>query len=137
MRILALFILTGILLTCTSFIFSLIDCSKVHTGKFYFYKNSDQYTSTIIRTDTVQIEINSKTKDTSIWKINWIDNCTFSTKYVSGLRINTQAEADFYRQSIIVFTIKELTDDYYTYSAEFKFNSLSNKYTDTLWRHSK
>ena len=36
-----------------------IACTLVHTGKFFQYKNQGQFYSTIIRGDSVQMEINA------------------------------------------------------------------------------
>ena len=54
-----------------------IACTLVHTGKFFQYKNQGQFYSTIIRGDSVQMEINAQTGDTTNWKIHWIDNCSY------------------------------------------------------------
>ena len=114
-----------------------IECSPIHTGRFFQYKNQGQLYSTIIRGDSVQMEINSQTGDTTNWKIHWIDNCSYSCQYISGLKAKSDQEIIFYKQSIIVFCIKTLRKDYYTYNAEIKFNSQSKTFSDTVWRQIK
>jgi len=114
-----------------------IDCNQIHNGKFFQYKNVNQFNSTIVRTDSLQYEINAQTGDTSSWKIRWTDDCTFTCEYLSGLKFSSEPESAFYHHSIITFKIKDLTDDYYCYDAELKYNSIVKNYSDTLWRQKK
>ena len=114
-----------------------IDCNQIHNGKFFQYKNVNQFNSTIIRIDSLQYEINAQTGDTSSWKIRWSDDCTFTCEYLSGLKFSSEPESAFYHQSIITFKIKDLTDDYYCYDSELNYNSMVKTYSDTLWRHKK
>ena len=114
-----------------------IECLPIHTGRFFQYKNQGQLYSTIIRGDSLQMEINTQTGDTTNWKIYWIDNCSFSCQYISGLKDKSDQELAFYKQSIILFSIKTLEKDYYTYNAELKFNAQSKTFNDTIWRQRK
>lgn len=99
-------------------LFSKSDCTLIRAGKFFQYKNANQLNSTIIREDSTQYEINSETGDTSIWKIHWTDDCTFTCAYFSGLKFSSEPESDFYNHLIIIFKIKKITDDYYCFDAE-------------------
>src|SRR4029077_5562265 len=85
-----------------------VDCTSIHTGRFFQYKNANQLHSTIIRGDSIQKEINAQTGDTSIWKIRWTDNCTFTCQYLSGLKSISDQDLEFYKQSLLVFKIKTL-----------------------------
>jgi hypothetical protein len=113
------------------------DCSSIHTGHFFQYKNGSQLYSTVIRTDSIQKEINTKTGDTSNWRILWTDDCTFTCQYLSGIKFKSEQESDFYKQSMLVFKIKSIEPDFYTYDAEMKYKSLSRTFSDTLWRQIK
>jgi hypothetical protein len=113
-----------------------LDCSSIHTGRFFSYKNG-QLNYTVIRTDSIQREINTNTGDTSNWIIHWTDNCTFTCQYLSGIKFKSEQETDFYKQSMLVFKIKSLDNDFYTYDAVLKYYSKSRTYSDTVWRRIK
>ena len=136
-----LFLLTSLLviwITITSYsTLSDFDCTSVHTGHLYQYKNGTQLYSTIIREDSLQTEINSQTGDTTYWKIRWTDNCTFTTTYLSGLKAKSEQELDFYRQTVTVIKIRTVTQTYFTYDAELKNKYISKKISDTAWRRLK
>ena len=63
-----------------------LTCADLKNGVFYSYpKNtSDRYFS--IREGAVQREANLTNGDTTIWQVNWLTDCSYALKYVSGAK---------------------------------------------------
>jgi len=108
-------------------------CNKVRNGIFYFYAKNTNEKFKLIRSDTLQQEINLSKGDTSFWKINWLDNCAFSIKFLNTTKVMPQDEKVFRNSHIIVSRILKVSSEYYTYVAGL--DSLNSKYTstDTVW----
>lgn len=114
-----------------------LSCKSLHKGRFYLYDKANAIKYIILRSDTLQKEINIKTGDTSIWKINWTDDCTFTCRYLSGIKHNSTQEMEYFKNSLLIFKINKIERNYYTYDAEIKYNSTSNTFSDTLWLKKK
>jgi hypothetical protein len=131
-------VLISIWMTITSGLsLNKFDCSSIHDGRFFQYNSGRQLNLTIIRKDSIQKEINAQTGDTSNWKIQWTDNCTFTCQYLSGVKFESAQESEFYKQAILVFRIKTVEQEFYTYDAEIKYNSKSRTFSDTVWRQAR
>src|SRR5690242_14108976 len=76
-----IFLISWIFIYCT---IPKRDCSRIRNGHFYFNGKTTGVSYQIIRKDSLQMEINSKSKDTSFWKIDWIDGCSYKAKYLHG-----------------------------------------------------
>jgi hypothetical protein len=109
------------------------ECSSVKNGRFHFYQNSGQYHSIIIRKDSLQTEVNLSTGDSTFWRILWVSDCQFTCSYISGSKMKSQEELDFYKKSTLTFNILKTTKKYYTYDALFKTDNNSRSFSDTMW----
>lgn len=108
-------------------------CSIVKNGRFHFYQDNGQYHSIVIRKDSLQTEVNLFTGDSSFWKILWVSDCQFISRFISSSKIKSQEELDFYKKSMITFNILKITEKYYTYEALFSSGNLSKSFNDTMW----
>ena len=114
-----------------------LNCKEIHEGVFYNYpKNSaDQFVDT--REGDYVHENNLATGDTSLWKIKWNDDCTYTLTLVDLNGKSEQQSRDAMKKHKLVFTIDKLTDDYYTYAVFLDRTSNLPFATDTMWRHEK
>lgn len=108
-------------------------CKSIKNGTFHFYQNNGQYHSVIIRKDSLQTEVNLSTGDSTFWKIVWISDCKFTSSYISGSKIKTPEELDFYKKSTLTFNIIKISEKYYTWDALFSSNGKSRTFSDTMW----
>lgn len=109
------------------------ECKSVKNGRFHFYQNSGQHHSIVIRKDSLQIEVNLSTGDSTFWRILWFSDCQFTCSYISGSKIKSQEEQDFYKRSTLTFNILKTTKKYYTYDALFTSGNDSRRFSDTMW----
>ncbi len=123
-----------------SFLFPLIlfsqakglDCKHVRTGTFYFYPHESKQQYVIIRDSVLQKEINLKTNDTSLLKINWQSACIFKTKFINTTRPQSELEKSFFNSHVFVIEILFVKNDYYIFKQGL--DSLNSKpMVDTLW----
>jgi hypothetical protein len=112
-------------------------CESVKQGIFHFYQDNGKYHSVVIRKDSIQTEVNLTTGDSTCWKISWISDCEFKCSFISGSKIKTQQEIDFYKTSILKFNIIKTTKEYYIYDASLTVGNDAKHFTDTMWLHPK
>ena len=112
-------------------------CKELKSGIFNSYpkNSSDHYL--INRSDEFQKEVNTKTGDTVLWKINWISDCTYSLQYISGSEKVTPELSEFYKQHKVVYQIQIATADYYIFKASADKASNTVFQTDTVWMKEK
>jgi hypothetical protein len=105
------------------------NCKAIHKGAFYFYPKSSNKKYRIIRDGKIQKEITLSNNDTAIYKINWIDDCTYTLEHISG---GAKIPEGMKRPKIYTqFTT--VTSNYYLFKA--CMDSLNSKYclNDTIW----
>lgn len=109
------------------------NCNSVHKGEFYFYPKSSNKKYKIIRDAKIQKEITLINNDTSVFKIDWIDDCTYTLEHISG---GAKLPEGMKRPKIYTqfITIK---NNYYLFKA--CMDSIKSKYclNDTMWTKSK
>ena len=109
-----------------------LDCSSVREGTFYFYPLKSQEQFVIIRDGSIQKEINSKTSDTSFWKVDWINDCVLNLKFIRSNQSMSNAQKFFFSSHITVIKVLGITKDYYVFNGGL--DSISrNSAVDTLW----
>ena len=109
------------------------NCINIHKGEFYFYPKSSNTKYKIIRDGEIQKEITLSNNDTAIFKINWINDCTYILEHVSG---GTKIPEGMKRPKVFTqFTYIE--SNYYLFTA--CLDSLTSKYcfNDTIWTKSR
>lgn len=109
-----------------------LTCNDVKNGTF-IYAGKNDYPVSYVRNGTLQKEIIPQRKETILWEVTWINDCTYSLKYISGGEQRTKAEQDIFRKHTIVSEIVQVTEDYYTFRSAL--DKITNKtiLEDTLW----
>jgi len=111
------------------------DCSKIRTGKFYFYPRNSyaSYTYLLVRGDSIQQEINYLLKDTSYWRIMFENPCTFNLNFLRSTEEMPEGKIRFFKDHHTHIKVLTVTDNYYTY--HWSLDSLPTKTQgeDTVW----
>lgn len=121
-----------IAIIASSFYGMVPDCSTLKVAKFHSYTKRGDHIQ-ITRIDGIQQDVNTRTKDTTYWKIDWLGNCRFAATYLSGAGPKDDAEKRLYQNSILYFDIKEIADDYYVGTTTIKAPNGNSVFTDTTW----
>lgn len=125
-------LLLVLVMLLTSFSASAPDCSQLKKGVFHSY--TKQGTHIIInRIDSIQQDINTKTNDTTYWKINWLSPCHFAATYLTGSGPKTAEEKNFYQSTTLFYDVKEIADNYYIGTTTVKAPNGTSSSTDTTW----
>jgi len=127
MRVITCFI--ALLLTA----FSSQDCSIIKKGTFYFYPPDSSEPFQIIRKDSVQEEINMKTKDTSFWKINWSDDCFASLHLIRTTKKMEDDEKAFLFGHTTVMHVLSISNKYYIFKGGLDYLNSPFTIVDTVW----
>src|ERR1700749_663619 len=89
---------------------------KAKVGTFYYYPKDSKNFYRITRNGSIQEEIDPVTRDTTIWRILWINDSISSMRYLSGSRKLTDAQRAFRNVHSVVSRINRVTAEYYTFS---------------------
>lgn len=111
------------------------NCDSLKKGNFYFYPSGSGLKYKIIRQDSIQTEIRLNTGDTSCWKVQWIENCRFTIKFLYGS--NPEVTKSLSNSHIIVMQILEIKKNYYVFRASRDSITSTFHITDTLWMNSR
>jgi hypothetical protein len=103
------------------------------TGTFYYYPRHSNQAFQIIRTDSLQAEINRTTGDTSFWRIKWKNECAFDMSFVRSTRKMVDEEREFYRSHILNCKILTVAPNYYIFRADTDPNIGFQPIEDTMW----
>jgi len=104
----------------------------VRNGTFHVYPPDGQH-FLVVRNDTSQLEVNLATGDTSYWTVKWSSNCEFTAQYVSGGRMESKEQEEFFKKTVAQFNIQKITSNYYVFSGTVKTPKGDRTYTDTTW----
>ena len=114
-----------------------LTCLDIKTGIFHIYpKNSpDHYVDR--REGEFVIETKMNTVDTSLYKINWLNDCTYALQYLSGSEKMTDKMVKFLKKHKLVYEILTVTNNYYVYKGYIDKRSNLPISTDTVWFNEK
>jgi len=108
------------------------DCTQLKKGIFHSYNK--QGTHIIInRIDGIQQDINTKTNDTTYWKIDWLADCRFAATYLTGSGPKTPEEKNFYQSAVLFYEVKVIADNYYVGTTTVKATNGTSSSMDTTW----
>jgi hypothetical protein len=85
------------------------------------------------RTDDVQTELNTETRETILWDVKWINDCSYYLKYNSGAEGRPKKEMDILKKHKIAIEIVSVTQDYYVYKSSPDRTGNPTIMTGTLW----
>jgi len=108
-------------------------CKNFRTGRFHLYSRYDSVEFTINRNDSFQIETIEKTKLSTKWKVNWINDCEYQTIFIEKIPGNNLDTLPIEYKNL-THKIIETGENYYIYSTKLDDNFIL---TDTLWTTAK
>jgi hypothetical protein len=116
-----------------------LSCKDLKNGIFFSYPKNTDSKYLYERTGDYQKETDLKKGDTTIWKVKWKNDCTYSIEYVSGNNKKNEEAFELLKKKKhkILFEIESITDDYYTYASYLDKTSNLPLELDTLWLHEK
>ena len=113
-----------------------IDCKRIHTGTFYYYPIKSKQPYIIIRNSLFQKEIDINKKDTSVCRISWQNDCTFSSKIIKSTLLQQDYLKDFlkdfFKSHSMVIEIVDIEKDYYIFKQGVDVIKI-NARMDTIW----
>ncbi len=114
-----------------------VSCANLHNGTFYSYPRnaSDKYID--VRDENYLHETNVSNGDTSLWRIDWMDDCHYSLTYLSGTEKITDRAAKFMTKHKWVYEINKVTSEYYLFKNHLDKTSNPPVQDDTIWLHEK
>ncbi len=114
-----------------------LSCAELKNGIFHVYpKNSiKHYTS--IRESDLQKEVNVENGDSTLWKITWINDCSYSLKQISTSEKLDEKAVSFFKKHKLAYQITHVTEDYYVYKGYVDNISGDPFQTDTMWLKEK
>jgi len=115
-----------------------MDCGQLRNGAFYFYPRNSTNQYVTWRNGDEQVEKNLGTGDTTVYRVEWINDCTYSLAYISTNEKWTQDLIDFEKKNKLVCEITDATDAYYIFKSHFdKHPGLTIHNNDTIWRNER
>jgi hypothetical protein len=110
-----------------------VTCGNIQQGLFYYYpkNSSDQYTE---RMDgQFEHETNIRSGDTTLSRIKWDKNCSFSEKYITGNTKMTFQQRQALQKHVFVYKIMDIGKDYYTFTLYMDKMTDLPLADDTMW----
>lgn len=110
-----------------------LDCSSVQRGCFYLYPKGKENEFLIFRNDSIQTEIESKTRDTSFWRIKWLNSCSYCLDFITQSSPLSKEDIIFLKSQAIRIEILEVRRKFYIFEG-YLSNNNSKPTRDTVWR---
>ena len=108
-------------------------CADLKDGIFHYYPKNSSDHDLNIREGEFLHETNSKSGDTILWQVKWIDECIYSLKYISGNRSMPEENLKFIKKHKLVYEIGRTTKEYYPFKGYVDKVSDIPIQTDTMW----
>ncbi len=112
---------------------AVLNCSDIKNGTFSYFDQREGASETFIRKGDIQKEILPQRRETIIWEVNWLNECTYTLKYQSGAENQPAAEQKLLGKHIIVVEILHVTEDYITFRTALDKVTNPSVLNDTLW----
>jgi hypothetical protein len=112
-------------------------CKELKEGVFYSYPKNSSKQYQLTRKGDIQTEKDLSTGDSSLWKISWLNDCTYSLYFISGSAKLTDESRTFAKAHSLITKIESTTDDFYSY--HIYIDKVAGKYllADTIWFQKK
>lgn len=110
-----------------------LNCSDVRNGTFYYFGPKSDGQEIFIRKGSLQREFIPKEKETVLWEVQWLNDCTYSLKYESGAENHPAAEQKFLNKHLLITEILQVTENYMTFRTAFDKVTNPTVLNDTLW----
>jgi len=110
-----------------------IGCKDLKNGIFHSYPKNTADHYICRREDNRQYESNAITGDSVVWEIKWLDDCTYSLKYLSGNTKFSDEEHTMLKKHKLVFQLQSVKEDYYVFTGHLDKTSNPSFNKDTIW----
>ncbi len=107
------------------------NCELFHSGKFRIQSKGDSIYWIIDRSDSVQVETNSKTGNKMTAKITWLTPCEYQLTEFTNSDPELNSVSPSYRKEPLLTKILSSSRDYCVFESSKK--GIEMKYMDTLW----
>ncbi len=128
-----IFLMLYFLISIASAFSQALTCNDVKNGVFISFSKTNGSRSVYTRSGNVQKELNTSTKESILWDVEWIDDCSYYLKYNSGLEDNPKQELEKIKKHKILVKILSVSQDYYLYQSFLDKESNPAILKDTLW----
>jgi hypothetical protein len=123
---------------CITFLLSAVaakaqDCEGLKNGTFYSYPKNSAKSYLIKRNGDYQYEKDIGNGDSIVYKIEWLNNCKYSLKFISTNVKLTDEESAFWEKHNLLYEITGSTSNYYTYKGYLDKSSNLTIQLDTMW----
>jgi hypothetical protein len=112
-------------------------CANLREGVFYSYPKRNHERYVCIRGGSTEVETNLDTGDSSVWEIQWQDDCRYTMAFLSGNDRGTKGQQKFLAKHRLAMRVEKITDDYYVYAAYADRVGKLFFSRDTFWLHEK
>lgn len=112
-----------------------LTCTDFKNGIFYIYPKNSQDQFFCRRDGEFQYEVSLKDQhaDTTVWKIIWTDDCTYTLKYISGGKEIDEESKKLLKKHKLAYEIIKSTNDYYVFKGYLDNTSGNAFQADTMW----
>lgn len=94
-------------------------CETVRTGKFQLMDRdfAPDQKWTIIRTDSIQKEINHSTGGVNILSVKWVSDCEYELRYLGSQPADTSFDVEERRKRVLRISITKVGEDFYDFKS--------------------
>lgn len=110
-----------------------LTCLELRSGIFHNYSKNGKEHFVCRREEEYQYETNLTRGDSVVWKINWVDDCTYTLKYISGTGVADDATMKILKKHKLAYEVTKLSDNYYVYKGYLDNTSGTLFESDTMW----
>jgi hypothetical protein len=110
-----------------------LSCADLKTGIFYYYPKNVSGRFIDVRDNEFLHEKSMDNEDSGLSKIKWINDCSYSLKYIRGNAKLPVETLQFLKSHDLVYEIINITENYYTFKGYVDKTSNPAFLTDTMW----
>lgn len=112
-------------------------CSDYKEGIFYTYQKNTTARLVIYRSGNEQKEVNPDNGDSALWKIEWLNDCSYTLKLKATNIQWKPAVLKVLNEHKFVYTILKADSAYYTFKGSVDNSSNPKIIEDTIWLSEK
>lgn len=110
----------------------LLTCADLKNGVFHNYPVTVNKHYLIRKDGEFQVETDLEDGDSTVWKVNWTDDCVYTLKYISGGKIAEEV-LKVLKKHKFAYEITRITNEYYVYKGYLDNTSSNPIQADTMW----
>jgi hypothetical protein len=128
-----------LVVSCCGFVFcvsaQMVDCNAFHNGVFHVYQSTTGAHYILYRDGKTEKEVVAGKGDSTIWNIEWKNDCEYTLEYVSGNVALTESQEKFLRKHKLYYHLQLAGPDkcLYIETIDKPFGTLIEK--DTIRLH--